>query len=70
MKLTSIAKNVFAHTAPGAGQPEFVSVNQHIDGTFSVIARSAIDAGGGLGQSTLDRAKARELGLALIQATN
>ncbi|MCK1402045.1 hypothetical protein IVB45_17420 [Bradyrhizobium sp. 4] len=70
MKLTSIAKNVFAHTAPGCDMPEFVSVNQHVDGGFSIMARSPRDAGGGLGQSMLNRAKARELGLALIQATN
>lgn len=70
MKLTSIARNVFAHTAPGCELPEFVSVNEHVDGRFSVMARSPKDAGGALGQAMLDRAAARELGLALIQATN
>lgn len=70
MKLTSIARNVFAHTALGCDLPEFVSVNQHVDGTFSIMARNPKDVGGALGQASLDRARARELGLALIQATN
>lgn len=72
MKLTSIARNVFAHTAPGSHYPEFVSVNEHVDGTISVIVRSPRegDACGAMAQSTLDRAKARELGLALIRATD
>ncbi|MGC0326260.1 hypothetical protein ABIG06_006889 [Bradyrhizobium sp. USDA 326] len=40
MKLTSIAKNVFARTAPNSHYPEFVSVNEHVDGTFSFNVRS------------------------------
>lgn len=63
-------ERVRAHRAPGCDFPEFVSVNEHVDGGISLIVRSPKDAGGGLGQSMLDRAKARELGLALIQATN
>lgn len=62
-------KNVFAHTDAGADQPQFLSVNREDDGTFTVHARSPREIGG-QAQTSIDARLARELGLALIQATN
>lgn len=61
-------KNLFAWTAPGAGFPAFVSLNQRND---EIVLDSRSQGAGVAGASvSLDRAVARELGLALIQATN
>lgn len=60
-------KNLFAWTAPGAGLPAYVSLNRR-DGKIVLDSHSR---NGGEGASVpLDRKTARELGLALIQATN
>ena len=32
-------KNIFAHTAPGADYPEFVSINEQDDGRITVCVR-------------------------------
>lgn len=64
------AKNLFAHTAPGSDMPEFLSVNEEADGKISVHCRSPKEIGGHTAMCPLDRKQARELGLALIQATN
>lgn len=71
----TVAKNVYALTAPGAGFPEYISVNQqpyNAPGTLTFTVRSAgaPEGSGYSGEITLDRQQARELGLALIQATN
>lgn len=64
------AHNIFAYTAPGADFPEFVSVNSDTAGKISISVRSPKAGGGAVAAAPLNRAKARELGLALIQATN
>jgi hypothetical protein len=63
-------RNIFAFTPPGADFPEFISVNRGLADAISVMVRSPKSSGGAVGQMNLTPEKARELGLALIQATN
>lgn len=60
--------NVFAFTANGA-EPEFISVNREDDGRFTFHVRSPKEIGGHA-QCTLDADLARELGMALVTATD
>ena len=63
-------KNVFAHTAPGSDFPTYISVNSDGRKAFVFHVRSPKELGGHVAMTTLERKDARELGLALIQATN
>lgn len=69
----SIPRNLFAFTAPGSSFPEYISVNQY-DGTpdIRVDVRSPTPPNGNGANAFINLTPklARELGLALIQATN
>lgn len=70
-----MSRNIFAFTAPGGSFPEYISVNHQMPGQTPGIIVTVRSAGaprgnGYAGEVTLDRKQARELGLALIQATN
>ena len=60
-------RNIFAFTANGP-EPQFMSVNVEADGSITFHLRSPKDIGG-QAQCPLDRDLARELGFALLTAT-
>jgi hypothetical protein len=71
MGALSMIANVFAYTATDGDRPEFVSVNRRsVDDRLSITVRSAKENGGEVATIALDRAKAREMALAIIIATN
>lgn len=71
----TIQRNIFAFTAPGIESPEYISVNHPMPGEPEGIVFTVRSAGyprrnGERGEISLNRRDARNLGLALIQATN
>jgi len=76
------SRNLFAFTEPGTGYPGYVSVNYPFDGAgggeftstekIEITVRSQPTNGecGSTSMVALDHKTARELGLALIHATN
>lgn len=65
-------KNVYAHTAPGASYPEYISVNETDDpNLFTVSVRSPAGDDGSCGdtaQITLTMQQMEELAGAIIRA--
>jgi hypothetical protein len=63
----SLPKNLFAWTAPGSDCPAYLSLNV-VDGQLHLTGRGEKSQTGSI--VALEPKVARELGMALIQATN
>lgn len=67
-----MSRNVYAHTAPGASYPEYISVNETDDpNLFTIVVRSPAKPDGSCGdaaQITLTMAQTEELAGAIIRA--
>lgn len=67
-----MSRNIYAHTAPGASYPEYISVNQSGHDGYSITVRSKAKADGSEGASgfiVITTEQAREIAAKLLADT-